>query len=578
MAGQENADTPSSPLHPHPRILLVDMQEQEAEGLTDAGYRVERGTFGPLISVGSQPGSLPLPYTADLPHYREQEIVVVDCAIPRASSEHELGEPGHGEKWLWQKAGQGLLDPRPWAMARHRDSLDRIYNHGGVFVCFAAPRFTDTYSYVEEEWELRQEQGQTALSTWGFLSVLNAVQVDHDKGEEILAEPLSEKIPGLKQVLEAGTFTCTMEPGYQLEDRWVPLAKNKYGQTVAALIGPEKDSEQRALFLLPRIAERPQFLQRLVDETLPRFAPKLFPHVQQGEWTKQPPYELPGVAEIRTEMEQVQEEAKAKVAELEGKIEERREEHGFLHELLTEDDDRLVAAVKRTLELLGFQDVRDVDEEAENKKALREDLQVWDRESLLICEVKGIGGPPREADALQVTKYIAPRMKETGQPAQGLTIVNHQLRVEGLQRQKDNVFQSDVVTSAESYHVGLLTTWNLFRLARAYLRYGWRPEQVADLFYKYGVIEPIPTHYELVGTVNQFFEQASALTIDLSDEIRVGDTLAFELPVEFEQERVQSLRLNDEAAEQAGPDVEIGVKTSLTKQQARKGVRVFKVT
>jgi hypothetical protein len=368
-----------------------------------------------------------------------------------------------------------------------------------------------------------------------------------------------------------------MEPSYQIEDRWVPLAKNKYGQTVAAIIGPEKDSEQRALFLLPRIAERPQFLRRLVDETLPQFAPKLFPHVQQGEWTKQAPYELPGVADIRTEMERVEEEAKVKVAELNAAIKARREEQGFIHDLLTKDGDELVTAVKQTLELLGFNDVRDVDEETEDKKSLREDLQIWDKEPTLIAEVKGIGGLPREADALQVTKYIAPRMKEWKRDAQGLTIINHQMQVEGLKRQADNVFQADVVTNAEEHEFGLLTTWTLFRLARAYLRYGWEHDQVADLFYAHGVIEAVPSHFELIGRVNRFFEDASALTIELSDKIRTGDTLAYELPVEFEQEHVESLHLNDESVEEATTGMEVGVKTNLTKQQARKGVRVFRL-
>jgi selenocysteine-specific translation elongation factor len=80
-----------------------------------------------------------------------------------------------------------------------------------------------------------------------------------------------------------------------------------------------------------------------------------------------------------------------------------------------------------------------------------------------------------------------------------------------------------------------------------------------------------------VGTVNQFFEQASALTIELSGEIKVGDTLAYELPAEFEQEQIQSLHLNDEAVEQAESGAEVGIKTNLTKQHARKGVRVFKM-
>jgi hypothetical protein len=555
----------------------VDLREDEGRPLSDAGYRVERGTFGPLITVDKQPGYLPVPFTERLPHYQEQDIVIVDCAVPTATTVEDLEDPPSGEEWLWQRVGQGFLDPRPWSMRRHRGGLDRIHNHGGVFVCFTAPKYTEGYSWVESERDAIFTGDNCPMNTWEFLTLMDHVTVKQDQGQEIVADSLVEHISGLKSALEAASFFCTMEPDAWLKDRWAPLAKNKFGQTVAALIAPEDDSKQGVVFLLPRINDRAQFLKRLIQETIPRFAPDLFPHIRQGEWVRQEPYELPQIIELHSEIEQVEAEAKARAGALRGEIKKRRQEHGFLHELLTESDDALVTAIKKTLELLGFQDVRDVDEEAEDKRALREDLQVWDRESVLIGEVKGIGGLPRESDALQVTKYLTPRMKEWGRPTQGLMIVNHQLNVEGLKRERDNVFQSDVIVSADTYHVGLLTTWNLFRLARGYLRYGWKPEQVADLFYRHGVIEPIPSHFELVGTVNQFFEQAPALTINLTGEIKVGDTLAFELPVEFEQEQVGSLQLDSQPVEKAGPDVEIGLKTSLTKQQARKGTRVFKV-
>lgn len=577
MANDDKQDEEiTAPKHPHPKILLVDMEDEEAETLSEAGYRVERGSFGSVIKVGQQPSYLPLPRAGELPpHYREQRIVIVDCT-PHAT-EGAVGDPPPGRKWLWQHAGEGYIDPRPWAMLQFKEGLDRIYNHGGVFICFVAPKFFEDYFFVEEEWEAKQGIGRERLSTWGFLSLLSEVEAARDPGEEVTAEVTAEQLSTLKSAMEAGSFTASLEPGYQLKDRWLPLAKGGFEQTVAAYIAPEKDTKQGRVFLLPRIVNRAQFLKRFVNETLPKLAPDLFPHVQQDEWTKQPPYELPGVAEIRAEAEKVREEAKAKVAALEAKIESRREEHGFLHDLLTKDGDELVAAVKQTLELLGFNKVVDVDEKTEDKKSLREDLQIWDREPVLITEVKGIGNLPREADALQVTKYVAPRMKEWKREAQGLTIINHQMQVEGLKRQTDKVFQDDVVTNAEEHEFGLLITWTLFRLARAYMRYDWEHEYIADIFYKHGVIEAVPVHYELVGTVNQYFEEACALTVDLSGEIRVGDTLAFELPVEFEQEEIQSLQLEDEAVEQAEPGVEVGIKTSLTKEQARKGTRIFKV-
>lgn len=589
-AGQEKqaeASAPDSeatsevkPKYPQPKILLIDMPKSAAEPLRERGYDVERGSFGPLVAVQKKRGHVPLPLLARLPNRSERELIVIDTKLP-AKEAHPLPDPPHGTKWLWEKAGAGVVDPRPWAMARARDDFDRTYAHGGVFICFTAPRFSSDYQYVETENQAGWEQNSTltALTTWEFLSILADVEVRSDSGEEITAESVAEEIPGLTKALEGASFTCTLDRSYNLDsERWIPLAKNKFEQTVAALILPREGSNEGVVFLLPRLKERDAFLRRLIEETVPRLAPKLFPHIKGGEWAKHPPYELPQVAELRAEIRKIKEDAKQKTDELRDKITARREEYGFLSDLLTKDADQLVAAVKRTLELVGFQDVRDVDEEIEAGKPRREDLQIWDRDPVLVAEVKGIGGLPREADALQVTKYLAPRMKEWDRSAQGLTIINHQLKVEGLKRQHTNVFQDDVVTSAEAYGVGLLTTWDLFRLARSKLRYGWQPEQVVEVFYKYGLIVSIPTHYQLVGTVERLYEEASAVIVDLIGEIKKGDTLAYELPIEFEEEAIASIHLNDAEVEEAGSGDKVGIKTALTKEQAKSGVRVFRVS
>jgi hypothetical protein len=567
-----------SPSYPHPKILLVDMPDSAAQLLRESGYEVEQGTFGPLVKVPKNSNHVPLPLSGDLPNYREQELIVVDTAMG-APVEHELPDHPHHGNWLWERAALGFVDPRPWAMARVKNDFDRIHQHGGVFVCFAAPKYASHYQYAESARQADAGYGEDQLlSEWEFLSLLGHVTVKEDEGKEIKVEPIAERFPGMTSALESAEFICTFDCEYTLSDRWVPLAKNKFGQTVAALIVPEEESKEGIVFLLPRFRDGGAYLRRLIEEIVPNFAPDLFPHVKGGEWAKHPPYELPQVAEMRAQIWKIEEDAKKKADELREQIEARREEYGFLADLLTKDADRLVAAVKQTLELLGFQDVRDVDEETEDGKPRREDLQIWDRDPVLVAEVKGIGGLPREADALQVTKYLAPRMREWDRSAQGLTIINHQLKVEGLKRQHSNVFQEDVVTSAETYGVGLLTAWDLFRLARSKLRYDWQREQVVEIFYKHGLIESIPTHYRLVGTVDRLYEEAGAVIVDLTGQINKGDTLAYELPIEFEEEAIASIHLNDAEVEQAGSGDKVGIKTALSKEQAKSGVRVFRVS
>ncbi len=147
-----------------------------------------------------------------------------------------------------------------------------------------------------------------------------------------------------------------------------------------------------------------------------------------------------------------------------------------------------------------------------------------------------------------------------------------------LDREHEHVFQDDVVANAEQQGFGLLTTWDLFRLVRGYQRNGWRPEDVKNLFYLPGRIDPVPSHYELVGTVEAFWERPGALALAVSGlPIRVGDLIAYELPVDFVEERVTSLQLEDEEVQEAPLGSLVGVKTTLGKAQARKHVQVFRV-
>jgi hypothetical protein len=89
----------------------------------------------------------------------------------------------------------------------------------------------------------------------------------------------------------------------------------------------------------------------------------------------------------------------------------------------------------------------------------------------VLVEVKGITGIPREASSLQVTKYLAPRMREWGRTdLHGLAIVNHQRHLPALDRDHEQVFQPDVLSNAEDQGFSLLTTWDLYRLVRALYR------------------------------------------------------------------------------------------------------------
>jgi len=241
-----------------------------------------------------------------------------------------------------------------------------------------------------------------------------------------------------------------------------------------------------------------------------------------------------------------------------------------------------VKAVITALKTLGFQDVRDVDAEKEaagDTGPRREDIHLMDAAVPVLIEVKGITGTPKEASALQVAKYLAPRMREWKRTdLRGLAIVNHQRHIPALDREHDHVFQNDVIVNAEEQGFGVMTTWDLHRLVRAYHARDWRHEDVRELFVTAGRVRPVPTHYDYLGTIDGFWEQASALGLRVEEgTVSEGDRVAYELPVDFIEEDVTSLRLNDTDVAKAAAGTYIGLKTTLTKAQARKGIRVYRV-
>jgi hypothetical protein len=124
----------------------------------------------------------------------------------------------------------------------------------------------------------------------------------------------------------------------------------------------------------------------------------------------------------------------------------------------------------------------------------------------------------------------------------------------------------------------LLTTWDLFRLTRSYLKLVWKHEHIQAVFYQSGRIEPVPQHYELIGVVEYFWEKAGAVGVRLeAPELRLGDRIAFELSVEFEEQDVESLQADKNPVSQAEGGMLAGIQTFLHKDQLKKGIRVFRV-
>lgn len=139
---------PSSPAaetrYPRPKILVLDVPEV-TEALQQRGYAATSGSFGQPLVVPKKDSHVPLRPSLHLLDHTEQEIIVADLVGPtpqKATAETFEDEPAPGVSTVWTPTATGVIDPRPVAMWQVRNAMDRIYEHGGVFIIFAWTRKT----------------------------------------------------------------------------------------------------------------------------------------------------------------------------------------------------------------------------------------------------------------------------------------------------------------------------------------------------------------------------------------------------------------------------------------------------
>jgi len=558
-----------------------------ATALSERNYAVTDGTLGRPFVVEKAAGFVHVPSQVDAPGLTEADMVIADLQGPDAVDERPLDDlPAPGVKSIWSSMKHGVIDPRPSGMLMVRDLLDRMHAHGGVLIVLTAPQFDEPYVVAEIERRVssRTDLGQTSdlpVDNWSLSNALKTFGVSADVGREITPTELATSI-GLGRSMWSGSFTCTVEPGYSERDRWVPLARNMYDKDVAGILPPSEDTSEGWILLLPRLDRVEEVVLELVETLLPTLAPQIFALGDKSAWTETADYEHHDVRVLREEIDRIRQQAEVDVLAVEARVEAARQAQAHLHTLLTGTGDDLVNAVIKTLMALGFPDVVNIDAEkaATGDAGLkREDIHIsLDGYPLILGEVKGIEGLPKEVNALQVTKYLAPRMRELQRTdLRGLSIVNHQRHLPPLQRNHHNVFQQDVLVNAEEQGITLMTGWELFRLARNAARCGWPFEAVRPLFYADGRPDVVPTHYRPLGKIEEVWRKAEAFAITLTHALGAGSMIAIEGPVDVAEFTADSIRLEDQDVRAGAAGSKIGIKAPGAADFAKTGMRVFYV-
>ncbi len=555
--------------------------ESVAVKLKDRGYAVTVGSYGKAFKVVADDDYLPVPNQLVAPGLPESDIVVVDLDGPPIADERpETDRPGPGVSDYWCATKHGVVDPRPRAMHYARTYVDRIHEHGGALVVITSSEGTEPYVvghastgfYIESE---------VPATNWELSGALSDLYPTDDLGHEMNPTDVAVGF-GLGGEFWTGTFDCTLSVSSHMEERFVPLATSKYGKNVAGILLPVDGTGNGLVVLLPPLTRIDEVVLLLVESVLPQLSPGLFEQVGEGSWTSDESYEHADVQRIKSAIRAVKQRAEDEVTALEVEMAEATEEQAHLHTLLTGTDDALVDAVITTLVGLGFSDVRDADAEMEARGDTgpkREDLHVRETgRPTILGEVKGIGGLPKESNSLQVTKYLAPRMREWSDTSlRCLSVVNHQRSLPPLQRENTRTFQDDVLINAADQAITLVTTWELFQLARNAARLSWPFETIVDLFYVDGRPEIVPSHYRKVGAVEKVWPKTEAFSVVAIGPFSVGDTVAVRGPIDYYEGSVLSIRLNDAHASNAEAGQKVGLTTGLPVDDVHAGCEIYVV-
>ncbi|NQU75607.1 MAG: hypothetical protein HQ546_04730 [Planctomycetes bacterium] len=562
-----------------PKILLLDMPEACGNALRTAGYNGREGSFGKSYKVDPSDSFHHVSQkTCTFPNIEEQEIVVANIAYPGPTDTQPNDFPGEGVSAICQLGTWGVINPRAWAMEMTQKYFNRIFMSGGIFIVFLGDKYIDKYyRVVFRKYCDAMMHEEFQCSNWSFLYDLDLFCVQDAHGEEMFFD---KRTKGLCDLLTRGasnaSYSSTIDPPYQYRDNWISLAKNKYDQCIAGLLSLEEP--KRRLLLLPQMPNIDQVLVELMENWCSQWNPAFFPHLEGARWVHREEYEIPQLIRLRKDIDAVHQTAGKQVAVLEGQIDKVRRENADWYMLLNGTGDDLVKAVIRTLKKLGFTKVIDVDEQARKENSdtsLREDIQIHDSSPILVVDVKGVNGHPDDEESRQAEKHATMRSREWDRTdVQPLTIINHQRHLPPYDRDA-TAYRPEIIDNAVDTQLGLMTTWDLFRILRNKEALAWPPGVVLPIFYRIGRIEPIPDHYTEVGRVEKVWQQAFRLIP--THPIRRGIKLAVEVGDCFDEIVADSLQIDSQPVDEIPTGLNGGIGCDRAGELFREGMRVFAI-
>jgi len=455
------------------------------------------------------------------------------------------------DSYFYTNKPQTIFDPRNYSL---KFFFEKLYKkkQKSIVVIFAAEE--DEVEYAYKNFSNDHEERIDPLSNYPFLGIIDR---SNKYGTEFKVPPSPLK-PFFDKNLTGIEYHITFIPNeYQMGMYHVeltPLLYNRDEELVSFIL----DGGSVQFIILPDIKDRQAITALLLSAILPDRYPELFPYSDRNNWINQPPYYLPEhrqLAEEKTALEKKFEEDTNKINQ---KIEANILRFKFLHEIIQETGDALVTAVIQYFKWLG---VKVVDKDKTAKILLEEDLQVFYENKMLIIEVKGIAGMPKDDDCSQIVKVRTRRMKELKRTdIDALFLINHQRMLPPLARENPAFQPQQIIDAADDYR-GLLTTWQLFTAYQLVQNNILAKKDIIDGLFTSGLVTFKPRqNFTWLGEISEIHGNGKIVILKLNNvKVATGDQLLVESQGGFAFVKILSLKLNN-ADVKSAVNGEIGIK------------------
>lgn len=534
-------------------ICILDFSPDDLEILTQKGFSIYNGSAGTRIEIEYSKDSITkycLPNHNYPKNLHEYDILIVnliwDDTIPYNVEEHRQQNIFHeGEIKFKVNSPTNIFDPRPYSLNLLSSEIKEFAKKECLLIVFADEIYEEVYQIVKlDELMGPKELNKAKFSNYSFLNVLTMTPKYGFKSKIVApAGDLKKLLEDFQDLEYHQTFhkytSWDKEHKTKPDPNYAPLLENYSGEAISF----SYTFDHLNFFIFPDINRKGEFTARFLTEVAPQMLPELFSHDPKFDWLNKEDYWLPKHQSFVEQKQSENERHKRELEKIEEAILKNAEEYHFLHELISETDEKLVDAVIKLLNWLGFENVMKFDE-AKDDGPFEEDIQIQVDDKLLVIEVKGIGGTSKDSECSQISKIRLRRMKERKTTeVYGLYIVNHERYKPPLQRTNPpfNAFQIQDATYDER---GLLSTWELYKVYYDIENGIFTKSEVREMLFKYGLIN-FRSSLELIGKVDKIYQNGSIGSIDLNGTpIVVGDILYSEKNGRLKTHKVLSLQQN----------------------------------